>query len=657
MASARTDATTVRRLGAYRLLRRVAIGGMAEIFEARGEDDERPLVVKVLLPQHARDRDFVRMLEHEATLQSGLDHPNLVRVIDFGVADGQAYLAMELVDGASLGEVEAMLRATGRRLPVALAVHVVAELLDALDYVHTARDGDGEPLGIVHRDVTPQNVLLSRQGEVRLGDFGIARSNVRDTRTRTGVIKGKLRYLSPEQVTGSRVDPRTDAYAAGLILFELLTGSPYIEGESEIALLRAAEAPPARRPSEVADVDPRFDAVLARVLARFPEERPSSAHAFRTALDEIANAGHLVADVADLARIVDETRAWAALQEAGEPASSALPPDVRAPHEPTKQQHGGTRSLRPPRGNAETTPAPRRAGRGRTIGGVAALLAAAGAVAAVWMRAPPPAPSPAPPADAPPRAGAAPGGSTGAPPETPTSTAHPAPSSPGSVAGNALAPSPLPNGATAGPVRSRDTAPVPSDRRHDHAHVLHAVHARASGSDASHTSAPQHGSGPAHAGAQAASPAPLAQGTSIHDTAAADTSRTDPAALETLTRRVSALRDGLAHRGIRPDDLEPPNRAGLAAVDAALARHDAEGATRQLDALEPRLAAVEVDAAFVRSKLDRVDRRIRAADRAGANTHAVQDLASSALQAFVEGRYDATNRRLNDILSRLGTRP
>src|SRR5690349_17535774 len=179
------------RIGKWTLGRRIAVGGMAEIFEARGPDGQR-VVLKVLLPQHARDPEFVRMLEDEARVHTVLAHPNLVRVLGHGVDAEQPWLALEHVDGPSLADLGAALRRAGRRMPPGVAVYVAGELLRALEYVHDARDASGRPLAIVHRDVTPQNVLLDRGGRVRLGDFGIARSTVRDGRTRTGVIKGKL---------------------------------------------------------------------------------------------------------------------------------------------------------------------------------------------------------------------------------------------------------------------------------------------------------------------------------------------------------------------------------------------------------------------------------------------------------------------------------
>jgi len=242
--------------GPYRLGRRIAVGGMAEIFRAERRSDGAAVAIKLLLPQYTRDPELVRMLEDEARVQATVVHPNLVRLIEFGRVGKQSYLALEFVDGASLRDI---LRAGPLSRP--LAVHVVAEVSRALVVVHAA--------GVVHRDVTPENILISRDGSVRLGDFGIARSALTG-RTRTGIIKGKLAYLAPEQVRGTTIGPRTDLYALGLVLFESLTGEHYLRGDTEPELLRAAEAPTFREAGFADDI-------LRDLLAVEPDARPASA--------------------------------------------------------------------------------------------------------------------------------------------------------------------------------------------------------------------------------------------------------------------------------------------------------------------------------------------------------------------------------------------
>lgn len=299
-------------LGDYRIGRRIAVGGMAEIFEATRRDGVGPpLVLKRLLPQYAKDPEVVRMLEHEGALVLRLSHPCLIRVIDIVAHAEEPYLVLERIDGASADVLVSALAERGERCTLPMALALVLPLLDALAFVHEAKDDDGAPLGIVHRDVTPHNVLVSRDGTVKLGDFGIARSSMRDARTKTGVIKGKLRYLAPEQVTGSMVDARTDLYAVGVLLFELLAAEPYLSGASEVDLLRAAEQPSYRGLTGLVEgADPRLDRILSGVLSRFAEQRPKRAATLRAELTALV----------DVAEIEEGRAAWAHLVSVCAPA-------------------------------------------------------------------------------------------------------------------------------------------------------------------------------------------------------------------------------------------------------------------------------------------------------------------------------------------------
>ena len=265
--------------GVYRELTRIAVGGSAEVFKARDSRTGELVALKVMLPRSGPTEGF----DEEARLQQQLRHPNLVAVREHGVVDGQPYLALEYVDGPSLAAVLAT-----RRLSAATAVHVAVHVLEALSAVHRARGRDGAPLDVVHRDVTPQNIMFDADGSVKLGDFGIARSRLAN-RTRTGMIKGKLGYLAPEQVTQSAVDARTDLYQVGLVLFEMLCGVPYFGEMSELDLLRAAEAPEVKQPSSFG-APVALDAIVAKALKRFPEERYASADAFARELAAVASA-------------------------------------------------------------------------------------------------------------------------------------------------------------------------------------------------------------------------------------------------------------------------------------------------------------------------------------------------------------------------------
>lgn len=256
---------------------------MAEVFLATDRHGA-PVVLKRPLPELAEDAGYRESLEHEAAITARLEHPHLVRTLGLDDEDGQRALVLEYVDGTTLARILSGLQAEGRRLSTGTAIRVVVDVLDALAHAHAATDASGRPLGLVHRDVNPCNVLVARDGTVKLTDFGIARSRAARARTRTGTVKGTLRYLSPEQATGSDVDARTDVHAAGLLLFEMLAGEPYLLGESDLELLRAAEDPPRRELPEGVAIENAVERALASALARFPEERPSSAAAFRQKL-------------------------------------------------------------------------------------------------------------------------------------------------------------------------------------------------------------------------------------------------------------------------------------------------------------------------------------------------------------------------------------
>ena len=250
-------------LDKYRLLRCIGVGGMAEVYEARRADDpttDERVAVKVLLPQHAHELDIVKSFIDEATIAAGLSHPNVVGVLDWGCADDQYFIVMERVDGWDLQQLIARSAALGRQLPAPAAAYVIHELARALDYIHT------RPFEIVHRDVTPHNVFVDRAGRVKLSDFGVAKTAARWSQTHTGLIKGKLGYLAPEQVRGEPVSPRTDIYCAGLVLYELLTCQRYNRTSSQSGLLARAHDPVIQLPSQVNAEAAPLDAVIRGAL-------------------------------------------------------------------------------------------------------------------------------------------------------------------------------------------------------------------------------------------------------------------------------------------------------------------------------------------------------------------------------------------------------
>lgn len=225
--------------GRYLLTERIAIGGMAEIFSAKifgAMGFEKSMVIKRILPQFAADAEFLRMFITEAKLVCHLEHPNIVQVHELGEIDGQYYISMEFVNGIDGRQLWRTLAKRKQRLPGVLALFVVGEFLKGLDYAHRAVGPEGRLLGVVHRDVSPSNILISFRGDVKIGDFGIALVQ-QESKTQAGVLKGKYGYMSPEQVAGLNVDHRSDIFAAGIVLAELLLGRRLFLGRSDFETL------------------------------------------------------------------------------------------------------------------------------------------------------------------------------------------------------------------------------------------------------------------------------------------------------------------------------------------------------------------------------------------------------------------------------------
>jgi serine/threonine protein kinase len=272
----------------FALLGRIAWGGMAEIFLARETTSaaSRHLVVKRILPHVADDEGFVTMFLDEARLAMRLQHPNICPVYEFGEAAGTWFIAMEWVDGVPLGKLIRKARATGG-VPIPLVVRVLAQTSEALHYAHRARDENGAPLGIVHRDVSPQNIMVAYNGSVKLLDFGVAKAASHETRTQAGVVKGKLAYMAPEQCRGDAIDARADVFGLGVCLYEALVGRPLYQRQTDFETLKAVleePVPSARtlRPEVPADLD----AIVQRALAKTPEARWQSAGELQEALEQ-----------------------------------------------------------------------------------------------------------------------------------------------------------------------------------------------------------------------------------------------------------------------------------------------------------------------------------------------------------------------------------
>ncbi|MEM9070623.1 MAG: serine/threonine-protein kinase [Myxococcota bacterium] len=279
-----------RSLGPYTLLRRIAVGGMAEVYvaKARGVGGfEKLVAIKLIHPQFSEDDHFVQMLVDEAKLSVLLNHANIGQTFDLGHLPntGTYFIVMEYIDGAD--GYKLLKRAAAKRatIPIDVCVYLMSEVCKGLDYAHRKRDVAGAPLNIVHRDISPQNVLISLAGEVKIVDFGIAKAAMRSGQTEVGVIKGKYYYMSPEQAWADPVDNRSDIFSTGIVLYEFLTGKMLYEEENLPRLLDAVRkaniTPPSRlRP----DIPPELDEIIMRSLAKHPAARYPSAHEFGEAL-------------------------------------------------------------------------------------------------------------------------------------------------------------------------------------------------------------------------------------------------------------------------------------------------------------------------------------------------------------------------------------
>jgi serine/threonine-protein kinase len=303
---------TGSRLGKYELVRRLAVGGMAEIFLARvkaAHGFEKLVVVKRILPQYAEDEDFVRMLLDEARLAATLHHPNVVQVYDMGVDEetGQSFFSMEWVHGQDLRRIVRACLDAQKWLPLEHVLAIATGVAAGLHHAHEQTGLDGRPLEIVHRDVSPSNVLVTYTGSVKLVDFGIAKATSAQTTTRHGTLKGKIPYMSPEQCRGERLDRRSDVFSLGTVLWELSTGHRLWKADNELATLsRIANEDPPPPSSRRADYPPELEAIVMRALRRDRDERYQTAQELQLDLEEFAREHKLPVSSAYLGRFMQE---------------------------------------------------------------------------------------------------------------------------------------------------------------------------------------------------------------------------------------------------------------------------------------------------------------------------------------------------------------
>lgn len=327
------------RFGQYTLLDKIAAGGMAEVWKARMrgvEGFQKTVAIKKILPHMTDNSEFVGMFIDEAKLAAQLSHPNIVHIYDLGKIGRDYYIAMEYVDGKDLRSLMNAGRRKGVRLPLGLALFIGARLASALDYAHRKRDFNDKEMGLVHRDVSPQNVLLSLEGDVKLCDFGIAKAVSKAGQTQMGALKGKLQYMSPEQAWGRPVDARSDIFSLGAVLYEMLTGDRLFTGDTEISVLESVRQGQIRSTRQTDPSIPvEVDEIVGRALAYEPENRFASAGEMKQRIEVVLHSLGHSPDPTDLAAWVHKV-----LEE--EPSSGdwsvpAFPPPAAVPAPPSPE--------------------------------------------------------------------------------------------------------------------------------------------------------------------------------------------------------------------------------------------------------------------------------------------------------------------------------
>ncbi|MBS2027118.1 MAG: protein kinase [Deltaproteobacteria bacterium] len=293
--------------GRYQLLKKLAAGGMAEVYLARQsglEGFEKLVVIKRILPHLAGDEEFVQMFLNEARIAARFNHANIVQIYDLGKMEETYFIGMEYVHGEDLGRVMRKAWNAGTWIPPQLALRVIAQACEGLHYAHTKADDSGQPLNVVHRDISPQNILVSFDGGVKVVDFGIAKAADSASNTRSGTLKGKYAYMSSEQAQGKAVDARTDVFALGLVLYELLTGVRPLKRDTDIQTLQAALQCEIEPPSKVASISDTLDPLIMKALTRRADDRYNSARDFQLAIEDYLVQNQLAASSVHLSEFM-----------------------------------------------------------------------------------------------------------------------------------------------------------------------------------------------------------------------------------------------------------------------------------------------------------------------------------------------------------------
>jgi serine/threonine protein kinase len=327
-----------REFAGYEIVRHIGGGGMAQIYLARTTGlagFEKYLALKVINREYANEPRFIQMLINEAKIAVGLSHVNVAQVFDLGECNGIYYIAMEYVDGLDVLELVNGLHAINRHVPVEAVVYIGRQICSGLHYAHSRKDRSGQPLNIVHRDISPQNVLVSRAGEIKLVDFGIAKAAGVRTRTQAGVIKGKVNYMAPEQVLGHKADARTDIFAVGIVLWEMLTSQMVYSGDNVEELAAKVRKAAIAAPSTVrSEVPPELDRIVLHALHPTARERVQSAHDLQVELTKFLSATAPDYSSSDLSRLVEEV-----VSSRGAPPAAGDIPHLLSHEDRLEDQH------------------------------------------------------------------------------------------------------------------------------------------------------------------------------------------------------------------------------------------------------------------------------------------------------------------------------
>lgn len=263
--------------GKYLLLDRVAIGGMAEIFRAKTTGAarfEKIIAIKRIHPNMSEDKDFIRMFIDEAKIAGQLNHPNIAQIYELGRIEGHHFIAMEFIWGKDLLQILSKFKKNRAYMNPYQAAFITTKICEALDYAHKKRDAQGQPMNIIHRDISPQNILISYDGDIKIIDFGIAKARDRSSHTAAGVLKGKFAYMSPEQVRGLPIDRRSDIFAIGTLLFEMLTSRPLFSGDSDLTVLEKVRNVEIPKPRDInKEIPAEMERIILKALTRDVEER------------------------------------------------------------------------------------------------------------------------------------------------------------------------------------------------------------------------------------------------------------------------------------------------------------------------------------------------------------------------------------------------